>query len=187
MQVDKLNRGLQGDPAGALLEVLDPEQNHTFVDHYLGISFDLSNVLFICTANTSHTISPPLKDRMELIDVHGYTQEEKLEIAQRYLIPKQLKKHGLETQHLDIPSDSTQILIGMSGIFLLNFFPNGEYSRLRLIGSHRSEDILPRLRDPINRKYVLAYMNESYSSPAKSGPIKRLTRLNSDPIKRSRL
>ena len=112
MQVDKLSRGVQGDPAGALLEVLDPEQNHSFVDHYLGISFDLSTVLFICTVNTTQTIPPSLRDRLELIEVTGYTQEEKVEIAERYLIPKQLKKHGLETQHLSIPSGSTQILIG---------------------------------------------------------------------------
>lgn len=111
-QVDKLNKGVQGDPAGALMEVLDPEQNHSFVDHYLGISFDLSKVLFICTVNITYSIPHALKDRMELIEVPGYTQEEKVEIAQRYLIPKQLKKHGLESQHLNIPSDSTHILIG---------------------------------------------------------------------------
>ena len=110
--MDKLNKGVQGDPAGALMEVLDPEQNHSFVDHYLGISFDLSKVLFICTVNTTYSIPHALRDRLELIEVPGYTQEEKVEIAQRYLIPKQLKKHGLESQHLKIPSDSTQILIG---------------------------------------------------------------------------
>ena len=131
--MDKLNKGVQGDPAGALMEVLDPEQNHSFVDHYLGISFDLSKVLFICTVNTTFSIPHALRDRLELIEVPGYTQEEKVEIAQRYLIPKQLKKHGLESQHLNIPSDSTQILIGeflCSRIFHFILFYNlANYTR----------------------------------------------------------
>ncbi|XP_063169236.1 lon protease homolog 2, peroxisomal [Candoia aspera] len=110
-EVDKLGKSLQGDPAAALLEVLDPEQNHSFTDHYLNVAFDLSQVLFIATANTTSTIPAALLDRMEIIQVPGYTQEEKIEIAHRHLIPKQLEQHGLTPQQIQIPQEATLLII----------------------------------------------------------------------------
>ena len=104
-EIDKLGASFHGDPAAALLEVLDPAQNRTFTDTYLGVPFDLSRVLFLCTANTFDTIAPPLLDRMEVVPLSGYTEEEKLRIARSHLLPKQLRAHGLREGEVQIPDE----------------------------------------------------------------------------------
>jgi len=110
-EIDKVgNHSLHGDPSSALLEVLDPNQNNTFKDHYLGVPFDLSNVLFIATANTLETIQPALLDRMEVITLEGYTLYEKIEIAKHYLLPKQIKENGLIETHIEFPDDALRFL-----------------------------------------------------------------------------
>ncbi len=110
-EVDKIGASYQGDPASALLEVLDPEQNKDFLDHYLDVRFDLSNVMFICTANQADTIPAPLLDRMEIIKLSGYILEEKLQIARRFLLPKQLKAHGIEPRRLEITDAALEATI----------------------------------------------------------------------------
>ncbi len=123
-EIDKIGNDFKGDPASALLEVLDPEQNAAFHDNYIDIDYDLSNVFFIATANDLSTISRPLLDRMELIDISGYILEEKIEIAKRHLIPKQMKAHGLSKDDIDIPKKTISAIIDNytreSGVRLLD-------------------------------------------------------------------
>jgi ATP-dependent Lon protease len=110
-EIDKMGRGIQGDPSAAMLEVLDPEQNTTFRDNYLGVPFDLSRVVFVATANMLDTIPGPLQDRMEIISLPGYTEDEKLEIARRYLVRRQLEANGLKPEQAEIDSEALRLMI----------------------------------------------------------------------------
>jgi ATP-dependent Lon protease len=110
-EVDKIGTDWRGDPASALLEVLDPQQNHTFRDHYLDVDFDLSQVLFICTANTLSTIPPALRDRMEVIEIDGYTEYDKVQIAQGYLVPRQINVNGLQPDEAEFTEDGLRSII----------------------------------------------------------------------------
>ncbi|MCW3059613.1 MAG: ATP-dependent protease La [Capsulimonas sp.] len=110
-EIDKINADFRGDPSSALLEVLDPEQNSTFRDNYLDVNFDLSKVLFVTTANMLDTIQPALRDRMEIIELSGYTEEEKVEIAKRHLIPKQVGEHGLTTEQLSFTEEGVKAVV----------------------------------------------------------------------------
>merc|ERR550534_2325679 len=108
-EIDKMGRGWQGDPTAALLEMLDPEQNSTFLDHYLDVPVDLSHVLFLCTANTLDTIPGPLLDRMENIDISGYVAEEKMAIAEKYLVPQVEELTGLSKSQITLSEEGHRI------------------------------------------------------------------------------
>jgi ATP-dependent Lon protease len=147
-EIDKLGASMHGDPASALLEVLDPAQNHDFTDHYLNVPFDLSEVLFIATANVLHTIPAPLLDRMEVVEFSGYTEREKLEIGRRYLVPRQLAESGLDRQ-TPVPSFEPEALA-------------------LLISSYTRESGVRKLESQISavtRKLARAYASEQQPDP----------------------
>ncbi len=110
-EIDKMGSDFRGDPSSAMLEVLDPEQNTTFRDHYMDLPFDLSNVMFVCTANQLDPIPAPLRDRMEIIELSGYTEEQKLEIAKRYLVPRQIERNGLSKSKIEFSDKALELII----------------------------------------------------------------------------
>jgi len=158
-EVDKLGGDYKGDPASALLEVLDPEQNNTFRDHYLNVNFDLSNVLFIATSNMLENIPGPLRDRMEVLNLTGYTQEEKLAISKKYLIPKQLFENGITKEHVEFTDESLSIVIK-------NFTAEaGLRSLERQIGALCRKVAMKIAKGEVGKTHILSETVEKYLGP----------------------
>lgn len=146
-EVDKMGSDFRGDPSAALLEVLDPEQNNAFVDHYLGVPVDLSDIMFITTANVTHPILSALRDRMEMIEIPGYSEEEKLGIAQRYLIPRQLEEHGITDQHFHLTNPGlTQVISHYTKEAGVRNLERELANIMRKIAKHIAEDHIQQYR-----------------------------------------
>jgi ATP-dependent Lon protease len=163
-EIDKVNSSYHGDPSSALLEVLDPEQNQHFVDHYLDVPFDLSDVMFLTTANVLHTIPPPLRDRMEVLELTGYTQEEKLKIATRYIIPKQREANGINSGQIKItPGAVKQIISGYTRESGLRNLERQVGAVCRGVAAKIAEDQVEHLT--IGRKELPEYLGPIQNMP----------------------
>jgi len=163
-EVDKLGADFRGDPASALLEILDPEQNHTFRDHYLDLPFDLSRIFFICTANSLAPIPAPLRDRMEIIYLSGYSEEEKLQISKHYLIPRQIERNGLKPDQLTITEDA------LRGVLLNYTRESGVRQLERTIGRLARKVALRVARGEIERAVIRGEDLEEYLGPGRFFP-----------------
>ena len=161
-EVDKLSKDFSGDPASALLEVLDPEQNNNFTDHYLNVPYDLSDVLFVCTANSLDTIPEPLLNRMEVIQFPGYTAVEKFQIARKHLLPKAMAGMGIKAKNLKVTDDAIRTIIqdytAESGVRGLKKQMNTlcRYAAVKLVkGEQKSITVNPkRLREFLDQKPI---------------------------------
>jgi ATP-dependent Lon protease len=170
-EIDKVNSSYHGDPSSALLEVLDPEQNQHFVDHYLDVPFDLSDVMFLTTANVLHTIPPPLRDRMEVLELTGYTQEEKLKIATRYIIPKQREANGINSGQIKITSGAIkQIISGYTRESGLRNLERQIGAICRGVAAKIAEDQVETLT--IGRKDISEYLGPIQNMPDTATRIK---------------
>lgn len=175
-EVDKINANYKGDPSSALLEVLDPEQNNAFHDNYLDVDFDLSKVLFIATANNLNSIPRPLLDRMELIEVSGYTQEEKVEIASRHLVPKELENHGMSTEQFILNKKVTQQVIDQytreSGVRELNRKIAGLMRKVALkVATNDKYNVELTSEDVRNYLGIPTYSREQYEGNEYAGVV----------------